>query len=40
MGKKVGKWYIISDDKVKELTYESNKLVKVEDTEETQLNFI
>lgn len=40
MGKKVGKWYVIADDTVKELTYESNKLVKVEDTKETELKFI
>jgi len=40
MGKKVGTWYVISDNTVKELTYEDNKLVKVEDTKETELKFI
>lgn len=40
MGIKVGKWYVITDNTVKELTYEANKLVKVEDTKETELKFI
>lgn len=40
MGRKVGKWYVVSNDTIKELTYESNKLVKVENSKETELKFI
>jgi len=40
MGEKVGKWYVISNDTIKELTYEANKLVKVENSKETEIKFI
>lgn len=40
MGKKVGKWYMIKNDTVKELTYENNKLIKVENANQSDLSFI
>ena len=39
-GKKDGKWYLVGDDVVKEVTYESNKIVKVEEVKELNMSFI
>lgn len=39
-GLKDGKWYIVGDDSVKEITYQSNKILKVEEVEGTELSFI
>ena len=39
-GEKDGKWYLVGDDIVKEVTYKSNKVVKVQELEETDLSFI
>jgi len=39
-GKKDGKWYILSNDSIKEVTYKSNKLVKVENVKGSELTFI
>ena len=39
-GLKDGKWYIVGEDSVKEITYQSNKILKVEEVEGTELSFI
>jgi antitoxin component YwqK of YwqJK toxin-antitoxin module len=39
-GKKDGKWYMVGEDKVKEVTYKSNQIVKVEEVQELELSFI
>lgn len=39
-GIKDGKWYIVGEDIVKEVTYKSNKVVKVEEVDEANLSFI
>jgi antitoxin component YwqK of YwqJK toxin-antitoxin module len=39
-GEKDGKWYIVGEDNVKEVTYQSNKIIKVQEVEESELSFI
>lgn len=39
-GKKEGKWYIVGEDSVKEVTYKSNKIVKVQEVEESAISLI
>lgn len=39
-GEKDGKWYMIGDDAVKEVTYKSNKIIKVQEVEKSDLSFI
>jgi len=39
-GLKEGKWYLVGKDSVKEVTYKSNKVVKVQMVEESALSFI
>ncbi len=39
-GKKEGVWYVIINDTVKELTYKSNKLIKVKGLQNKHLPFI
>ncbi len=39
-GKKDGKWYVIVNDSIKELTYKSNKLIKIETVKGTELSYI
>jgi len=39
-GEKDGKWYLIGDETVKEVTYKSNKIVKVQEVEEAELSFL
>ncbi len=39
-GKKDGKWYFLSNDSIKEVTYKSNKIIKVENVAGTELNYI
>jgi len=39
-GKKDGKWYILSKDSIKEVTYKSNKLIKVENVKGSSLTYI
>ena len=39
-GLKEGKWYIVGEDTTKEITYEANKLIKVEEVQGTDLSFI
>jgi len=39
-GKKDGKWYLVGDTSVKEVTYKSNEIVKVEEVQELELSFI
>ena len=39
-GVKDGKWYMVGEEKVKEVTYKSNKIVKVEEVQELELSFI
>ena len=39
-GEKDGKWYMVGDDAVKEVTYKSNKIVKVQEVEKADLSFI
>ena len=39
-GEKDGKWYMIGDDAVKEVTYQSNKIVKVQEVEKADLSFL
>ena len=39
-GKKDGKWYVVGENSVKEITYKLNKLIKVEEVEELKLSFI
>lgn len=39
-GEKDGKWYLVGEDKVKEVTYKANKIVKVQELAETDLSFI
>jgi len=39
-GIKEGMWYINTDGAVKELTYQSNKLIKVKDLDKTELSLL
>lgn len=39
-GKKDGKWYLIGDEAVKEVTYKSNKIIKVQEVKEAELSFL
>lgn len=39
-GKKDGKWYLVGEETVKEVTYKSNKIVKVEEVQELNLSLI
>ena len=39
-GIKEGKWYIVGEETTKEITYEKNKMVKVEEVQGTDLSFI
>ncbi len=39
-GQKDGKWYLIGEESVKEVTYKSNKVIKVREVEESTLSFI
>ncbi len=39
-GEKDGKWYMIEDEAVKEVTYKSNKIIKVQEVEKADLSFI
>ena len=39
-GIKEGKWYIVGEDSVKEVTYVENKPIKVEEKQGTDLSFI
>ena len=39
-GIKEGKWYIVGEDSIKEVTYAANKPVKVEEKQGTNLSFI
>ena len=39
-GEKDGKWYMIGEDAVKEVTYKSNKIVKVQEVEKADLSFL
>ncbi len=39
-GKKDGKWYLVGEESVKEVTYKSNKVIKVQEVEESALSFI
>ncbi|MFD1314940.1 hypothetical protein [Namhaeicola litoreus] len=39
-GKKVGTWYVVTNDSVKELVYDANKLVSVKDINTTEITFI
>ena len=39
-GEKDGKWYMVGDKAVKEVTYKSNKIVKVQEVEKADLSFI
>lgn len=39
-GKKEGKWYLVGEESVKEVTYKSNKVIKVKEVEESTLSFI
>ena len=39
-GKKDGKWYLVGEETVKEVTYKSNEIVKVEEVQELELSFI
>ena len=39
-GVKNGKWYIVGEDHVKEVTYKSNKIIKVEEVDESEVSFI
>ena len=39
-GLKVGTWYVVTNQSVKELTYESNKLVSVKEVNDLDLNLI
>ena len=36
-GIKEGKWYIVGEDSTKEITYQENKLIKVEEIDGSQL---
>jgi len=39
-GKKDGKWYLVGEETVKEVTYKSNEIVKVEEVQELEFSFI
>lgn len=39
-GVKEGKWYMVGEDSVKEVTYENNKVIKVQQVDESELSFI
>ena len=39
-GIKEGKWYIVGEDSIKEVTYAENKPIKVEQRQGTDLSFI
>jgi antitoxin component YwqK of YwqJK toxin-antitoxin module len=39
-GKKDGKWYVVTNDSIKELTYKSNKLIKIKNVKGTELSYI
>lgn len=39
-GLKDGKWYLVGEETVKEVTYKSNKVVKVEEVNAAELSFI
>ena len=39
-GLKDGKWYLVGEETVKEVTYKSNKVVKVEEVSAAELSFI
>jgi len=39
-GLKDGKWYLVGEESVKEVTYESNKVIKVQEVDESTLSFI
>lgn len=39
-GLKEGKWYLVGEDSVKEVTYKSNKIIKVQQVSESDLSFI
>ena len=39
-GEKDGKWYLVGDDAVKEVTYKSNKVVKVQEVDKADVSFI
>ena len=39
-GKKDGKWYLVGDSSVKEVTYKSNEIIKVEEVQDLELSFI
>lgn len=39
-GIKEGKWYMVGENSVKEVTYKANKIVKVQEVEEAELSFI
>ena len=39
-GLKDGKWYILANDTIKEVTYSSNKIIKIENVAGTELNYI
>lgn len=39
-GQKDGKWYLVGEDAVKEVTYKLNKIVSVKEVQESELSFI
>ena len=39
-GLKDGQWFIVEEDHVKQLTYQDNKLIKVEEPEGTEISFL
>jgi len=39
-GEKDGKWYVVGEDSVKEVTYKSNKVINVQEVEESEVSFI
>jgi len=39
-GLKEGKWYLVGEDSVKEVTYKANKVVKVQEVDDSELSFI
>jgi len=39
-GVKDGKWYMVGAESVKEVTYKSNKIIKVQEVDEADLPFI
>ena len=39
-GEKDGKWYLVGEESIKEVTYQSNKIIKVREVEESALSTI